>query len=68
MTILKNVGYVLLGVFVTFLIFFFVVTIASSINGLAIGEQITEWFGSIGTKANDVADVVDTVANTSNII
>lgn len=68
MAILKNVGFVLLGVLVTFLIFFFVVTIASSINGLAIGEQITEWFGSIGTKANDVVDVVDTVSNTSNLI
>ena len=68
MAILKNVGYVLLLVFAILLIFFFVVTIASSINGLAIGEQITEWFGSIGTKANDVVDVVDTVANTSNLI
>lgn len=68
MTILKNIGLVLSGVFITFLIFYFVVTIASSINGIAVGEQITEWFGSIGTKASEVADVVDTVSNTSNLI
>lgn len=68
MTILKNIGLVLSGVLITFLIFYFVVTIASSINGIAVGEQITEWFGSIGAKSSEVADVVDTVSNTSNLI
>lgn len=68
MTVLKNIGFVLLGVLVTFFVFFVVITIASSINGLAIGEQITEWFGSIGVKAEEVVEVVDTVANTSNLI
>lgn len=68
MTVLKNIGFVLLGVLVTFFVFFVVITIASSINDLAIGEQITEWFGSIGVKAEEVVEVVDTVANTSNLI
>lgn len=68
MTVLKNIGFVLLGVLATFFIFFVVITIASSINGLAIGEQITEWFGSIGVKAEEVTEVVETVANTSNLI
>lgn len=68
MTVFKNIGFVLLGVLATFFVFFVVITIASSINGLAIGEQITEWFGSIGVKAEEVAEVVDSVANTSNLI
>lgn len=65
MSVLKNIAFVLLGILLAFFVFFVVITIASSINGLAIGEQITEWFGSIGIKTEEV---VDTVANTSNLI
>lgn len=68
MTVLKNIGYVLLGVLVTFAVFFVVVTIASAVNGVAIGTQIADWFGSIGVKAEEVAEVVDTVTNTSILI
>ena len=68
MTVLRDIGYVLLGVLVTFAVFFVVITIASAINGVAIGTQITDWFGSIGVKAEEIAEVVDTATNTSMLI
>jgi len=68
MNFLKTFGNVLIGVRLTVLVFFIVVTVASSVNGIAIGEQITEWFGSIGVKAEEVTDTVTAVLNTSNLI
>ena len=68
MNFLKTFGNVLIGVLLTVLVFFIVVTIASSVNGIAIGEQITEWFGSIGVKPNDVTNTLSAVLNTSNLI
>ena len=68
MNFLKTFGNVLIGVLLTVLVFFLVVTISSSVNGIAIGEQITEWFGSIGVETKEVTDTVATVLNTSNLI
>ena len=68
MNFLKTFGNVLIGVLLTVLVFFIVVTVASSVNGIAIGEQITEWFGSIGVKTEEVTDTVTAVLNTSNLI
>ncbi len=67
MEILKNICLVLLGALAAVFVFFIVVTIVGSINGLSIGEQITKWFGSIGSKTEEIADVVETVVNTSNL-
>lgn len=58
MRIWKNIGYLLLGVILAFVITFAVIGIASLINKLSVGEQITQWFGSLGTKTTDVIDTV----------
>ena len=58
METLKNIGYVLLGIVIALFLTFIVLTIASAINGISIGSQITQWFGSIGNKASKAATVV----------
>lgn len=61
MRIFKNILFVLLGVVATIAISCVVVAIASSINGISFGAQITDWFGSIGNKTTELANSVPKV-------
>lgn len=58
MNVLKDIGYLLLGVFLTIILTLIVICVASKINNISFGEQITQWFGSLGNN---------TVSSISNI-
>ncbi len=56
--ICKAVLYVLLGMLVAVGISCLVICIGSAVNGIGFGEQITQWFGSIGQKAPEELEAV----------
>ena len=47
MRIFKNCLWVALGVLIAVVGFCAVVGIASAVNGIAFGEQIVQWFGTV---------------------
>lgn len=61
MKVFKNILFVILGVIATVAIFCVVIAIASSINGISFGTQITDWFGSIGNKTTELTNSVPKV-------
>ena len=61
MEILKNIGYVLLGIVLAIGIFCMVIGIASAVNDVSFGQQIVEWFGTTKEVVEPVEDVVETV-------
>ncbi len=62
MEILKNIGYVLLGVVLAVGIFCMVVGIASAVNDISFGAQIVEWFGTAKEIVEELPaeDIVET--------
>ncbi len=62
MEILKNIGYVLLGVVLAVGIFCLVVGIASAVNDISFGNQIVEWFGTAKEIVEELPaeDIVET--------
>lgn len=58
MRFFKNLMLVFLGIALAVGILCAVVGIGSSINKITFGEQITEWFGSIGSKTNEIVDSI----------
>lgn len=62
--ILKSILYVLLGVCLAAGIFCLVICIGSAVNGIGFGEQISQWFGTIGQSSGEldaVAHVLKTM-------
>ena len=59
MEILKNIGYVLLGIVLAIGIFCMVIGIASAVNDVSFGQQIVEWFGTTKEVIEPVEDVVE---------
>ena len=59
MEILKNIGYVLLGIVLAIGIFCMVIGIASAVNDISFSQQIVEWFGTAKEVIEPVEDVVE---------
>lgn len=55
---LKNFLYVLLGVGIAIAGLSIAICIGSAVNGLSFGQQITEWFGSIGKATVETIETV----------
>lgn len=54
MEIFKKLCLVFLGVLLAVGLFCLVVAIACAVNGIGFGEQITQWFGSLGNDPEKV--------------
>ncbi len=62
MGILKNIGYVLLGILLAVGIYCLTVAIGCAVNGISFQQQIVEWFGPAKEVAEEVVNEVSTSA------
>lgn len=61
MKVLKICGFLLLGGLITVGVISAVIGIAGAVNHITFGEQITQWFGSIGNVKETLPQVEEVV-------